>query len=299
MFDTLIGQNHIKSSLSFFVEGGLKGGVVPPILLTGARGLGKTEFARKMAKALKRPFLEINCSTIKNNQQFFEQIFVPVVMGNEITILFDECHALPKDLQEAFLTVFNVEEHSVKQFQWQGSSMEFDFTKQTYIFATTDQNKIRPALKDRFEEIDFLPYSDAELGQILQSRVQWVKFDPAIVGIASDTLRGNARAAVKLSKKIKLYCNNKNVSKFGKDQWEDMCKVLSINPNGLTNSELQVLRLLKVRGALTLTTLSAATDIPRTTLQQDVERFLLRKGYIVIDGTRKITGAGELALSKA
>jgi len=52
-----------------------------------------------MAKNLKKPLLELNCSTIRNNRQFFEQIFIPVIMNNDITLLMDECHNLPKDLQ--------------------------------------------------------------------------------------------------------------------------------------------------------------------------------------------------------
>lgn len=298
-FKSLIGQAHLKSTLGFFIEGSKRGGAVPPILLTGAKGLGKTEFARNFAKELKRPFLEINCATIKNAEQFFEQIFVPVVMGNEITLLLDECHAMPKNLQEAFLTVFNVEKQNLKHFEYKGSQYEFDFTRQTYIFATTDQNKIRPALKDRFEELDFKPYSDSELGAILKLRVDGVQFQNNVLDTIVDTLRGNARAAVKRAKHIELYCATRNSPSFGTREWNDMCNVLSINPNGLTNSELQVLQILEKRGACTLTTLSAATDIPRTVLQQEVERYLLRKGLIKIDNTRSITGAGSLALSKA
>lgn len=298
MFKDLIGQDHIKNSLSFYVDGAKRGGAVPPLLFTGARGLGKTEFARKMAKALKKPLLELNCSTIKNNTQFFEQIFVPVVMNNEITILFDECHALPRELQNAFLTVFNVEKASRKHFEWQGSTMEFDFTKQTYLFATTESDKIFTPLKDRFEEIDFRPYTESELGTILQKRADWVQFSDGLIPVIAETLRGNARSAVKRAKQIDMFCENKNISKFGVNEWNQMCGVLGIKPNGLTNSEVQVLQILKDRGACTLAMLSAATGLSRTALQRDIEMHLLRKGYMRINGLREITGAGQNALAK-
>lgn len=299
MFKDLIGQNHIKKSLEFYIEGAQRGGAVPPLLLTGARGLGKTEFARKAAKALKKPLLELNCSTIKNNTQFFEQIFVPVVMNNEITILFDECHALPKDLQNAFLTVFNVEKSTRKHFEWQGSTMEFDFTKQTYLFATTEPDKIFTPLKDRFEEIDFRPYTEAELGEILNRRADWITFEDNLMPIIAETLRGNARSAVKRSKQIEMFCENKNISKFGLNEWKQMCAVLGVKQNGLTNSEIQVLQILKERGSCTLAMLSAATGLSRTALQRDIEMHLLRKGYMRINGLREITGAGQNALARA
>jgi Holliday junction resolvasome RuvABC ATP-dependent DNA helicase subunit len=298
MFETLIGQDHIKKSFGFYIDGAKNGGVVPPLLLTGARGLGKTEYARQMAKNLKKPLLELNCSTIKNNRQFFEQIFVPVVMGNDITILFDECHALPRDLQNAFLTVFNVEKGFRKHFEWDGSSMEFDFSRQSYLFATTEPDKIFAPLKDRFEEIDFRAYSSDEMIQILKGRAEWVEFEDSVLDKIVKTLRGNARSAVKRAKQICLYCEGKNDNRFGDVQWVDMCDTLGITADGLSNSEIQILSVLKQRGPCTLGMLSAVTGFSRSALQRDIEMHLLRKGFMRIDGKREITGVGCKALEK-
>ena len=124
-------------------------------MLSGAKGLGKTEFAKRYASSLKnkdgetRAFLEINCSTIKNANSFFEQIFLPIVMHNEITILFDEAHMLPKDLVNAFLTIFNTEKGSYKEFHHAEQIFAFDFTKQCFIFATTEMDKLFPPCYQR------------------------------------------------------------------------------------------------------------------------------------------------------
>ena len=61
------------------------------------QNLLRIPFARNLTNedGSKRPFIEINCSTIKNNEAFFEQIFLPVIANNEVTILLDEAHALP------------------------------------------------------------------------------------------------------------------------------------------------------------------------------------------------------------
>jgi Holliday junction resolvasome RuvABC ATP-dependent DNA helicase subunit len=295
-FATLIGQPHIKRQLDFYGEAAAKGSATPFLLFEGARGLGKTEFARKFAKGLKKPLLEINCSTIKNNSQFFEQIFVPIVMNNEVTLLLDECHALPKDLVMAFLTVFNTEAANRKHFEWEGSSMEFDFQKQTYLFATTEPDKLFAPFKDRLTIVDFKPYSEMELGQILKSRVDWVSFEDGVIEKICDSLRGNARSAVKRSKEIAMYCEAKNKSLFGLSEWSDLCHTISINENGLSNSEIQVLQILKSRGPSTLNMLSAATGLSRTAIQRDVEIYLLRKGFMKIDGMRHITSFGIEAI---
>ena len=74
-FPDLIGQNAVKKKLSFYLDAFDKTGTCPFLNLVGAKGLGKTEFAKAFAKNLyndegdRRAFLELNCSTIKNNEQ--------------------------------------------------------------------------------------------------------------------------------------------------------------------------------------------------------------------------------------
>ena len=167
-FPELIGQDNVKKKLAFYLNAFDKTQKCPFLNLIGAKGLGKTEFAKAFAKNLynedgdRRAFLELNCSTIKNNESFFEQIFLPLISDNEITILFDECHALPLDLTMAFLTIFNTEKSGKKDFTWNEMTFTFDFTKQTFIFATTESDKIFAPLKDRLTTIDFEPYSKDE-----------------------------------------------------------------------------------------------------------------------------------------
>lgn len=293
----MIGQDHIKKQLGFYIEAYKKTKISPFIMFNGAQGLGKTEFAKAYGKALGKPILEINCSTIKNNEQFFEQIFMPIIMDNEIVCLFDEVHALPKDLVMAFLTIFNIEGVNRKHFQWRDSNFEFNFEKQTYIFATTEPDKLFGPFKDRLTVIDFKPYRSSELGEILTKRLDWVTFADNVIDEISMTLRGNARSAVKRAKEIAMYCESKNISKFGRKEWDALRDTLGIKPFGLSNSEVEILSTLKTRGDCTLAMLAAATGLSRTCIQKDSEMHLLRMGFVKIDGQRKITESGIRALA--
>ena len=297
MFDSLIGQDHIKRQLDFYLRAYKATGVTPFLMFNGAKGLGKTEFAKQFAKELKKPMLEINCSTIKNSKQFFEQIFMPVIMDNEITILFDECHALPKDLVMAFLTVFNIDNSRRREFSFEDSSLEFNFEKQTYVFATTEPDRLFAPFKDRLSIIDFKPYSQPQLADILQKKLDHVVFDAPTLVTISDSLRGNARSAVKRAKEISMYCESKNQSTFGAKDWKELCHDLGINALGLSNTEIEILNVLKNRGDCTLGMLSAATGLSRTCIQRDSEIYLLKKGLMDIDIKRKITPAGIRAIS--
>lgn len=298
MFDGLIGQETLKKRLKFYSRAKKATGTLPFILFNGAKGLGKTEFAKAFAKSLNKPMIEINCSTIRNAEQFFEQVFIPAILDKDVTILLDECHALPKDLEMAFLTIFNVEGAKTKRFEFGESTLFFEFERQTFLFATTELDKLFPPFKDRLTQLDFEPYSEDQLGGILQRKLDWIKFEDNILKEICQTVRGNARSAIKRALEISAWAEVNNKSRFGKKEWDNVCDLLGIMPYGLNQTELQVMRILKERGACTLQMLSAVTGMSRTALQKDSEVFLLRNGFMRIDGKREITGKGVKALER-
>jgi Holliday junction resolvasome RuvABC ATP-dependent DNA helicase subunit len=298
-FSHLIGQDNVKKKLNFYLKAYEATSVCPFLNLVGAKGLGKTLFAKEFAKNLKnrdgskRPFLELNCSTIKNNEQFFEQIFIPLIMNNEITILFDEAHALPKDLTMAFLTIFNTEKASTKEFTYEDQTFTFDFTKQTFIFATTESDKLFPPLKDRLSTVDFEPYNTNNLGEIIKLNCDGINFSDEALQKLSLTVRGNARNAVMRSKEITLYCESENQNTFEIADYLNLSDLLGILPHGITCTEKQILEILADRGSCKLQTLSAVTGLSPTSIRRDHEIYLLRKNLMQIDGERKITNFGK------
>ena len=153
MFETLVGQKLVKKKLQFYKESYEATSRMPFLFFVGAKGLGKTEFAKQLSKEIKntdgsrRPFLEINCSTLKRVDDFFEQVFLPLIYNNEVTVLFDEAHELPKGLTNAFLTIFNTEKDHIKDFNYNDQVFTFDFTKQSFFFATTESDKVFAPLR--------------------------------------------------------------------------------------------------------------------------------------------------------
>jgi Holliday junction resolvasome RuvABC ATP-dependent DNA helicase subunit len=298
-FSHLIGQDNVKKKLNFYLKAYEATSTCPFLNLVGAKGLGKTLFAKEFAKNLKnkdgskRPFLELNCSTIKNNEQFFSQIFIPLIMNNEITILLDEAHALPKDLTMAFLTIFNTEKTNTKEFTFDEQTFTFDFSRQTFIFATTESDKLFPPLKDRLTTVDFEQYSDSNLGEILKLNCDGISFSKESLKSLSSTVRGNARNAVMRSKEVVLYCESENKNEFDLSDFNVLVDLLGILPEGITCTEKQILNILADRGSCKLQTLSAVTGLSPTSLRRDHEVYLLRKNFMQIDGERKITNFGK------
>lgn len=290
-FNHIVGQEHIKRQLSFYMDAYKTSGVLPFLMFNGQRGIGKTEFARAIGAAAKKVFLEVNSSSIKNEKMFFEQM-MPQIQDTECVIFFDEAHELPKKLVAAFLTVFNTEKKSVVYYTYQDVEYRFDFTKMSFIFATTELDRLFAPFKDRLTVVDFVPYTNDEVKRIVQKRIPDVQFASGVLNEIATTIRGNARSAVKRAKEIEMYCEAKNNPSFSLEDWQSLCHKANINTRGLSNTELQILTALKERGPLTLTMLSAITGLSVQALRKDAELHLLKLNFIQIDGKRHITSQG-------
>jgi Holliday junction resolvasome RuvABC ATP-dependent DNA helicase subunit len=297
-FNDLIGQTSLKKKLSFYLNASKHSDHLPFLCFVGAKGLGKTEFAKTFAKELKtiknrEHWCEVNCATLKNNNAFFEEFYPEVIHDQNVVVFFDEAHNLPKDLEQSFLTIFNSDQDSSKDFQWDNNTYSFDFTKQTFIFATTESDKIFPPLQDRLTLVDFEPYTSSELGSILQSRAADINFSESVLEKLESVVRDNARSAVMRAKEIQLYCESKNKNSFDMTDYDDLSDQLGIISHGITNTERQILNILQDTGDCSLTMLAARTGLSPTSLRKHHETYLLRRGFMKIDGKRKLTSKGK------
>ncbi len=306
-FEDLIGQAAVKRNLNFLYEGWKATGRMPNLLLSAPKGTGKTEFAKRFSRKLTgkdgkpRPFVEINCGVLKKASDFFEIIYPEKILDRDVTVLFDECHALPADLETAFLTLFSVNTSKRATLATtEGSEVEFDFERQTFLFATTETNKVFEPLRSRLDEITFDFYSDLEMGAILCSYMN-ITTDRATRATIVNTLRGVARNAVKTAEKLNMYAASRKVGNIGPKEWADLSKLVGILPWGLTPIEMKILETLQTRGSTSLQGLCAATGMSRAALLYSGENGLLGMGFLDKDGSSKrvITAKGIGAYREA
>jgi Holliday junction resolvasome RuvABC ATP-dependent DNA helicase subunit len=303
-FDKLVGQDSVKKKLGFYLEAYNSTSIVPFLNFVGAKGLGKTEFAREFGRNIlnnegnKRTFVEINSSTVKGVNQFFEQIYLPFILDKEVTIFFDEAHALPKELIMVFLSIFNTESGHEKTIIHKETAYVFDFKKHSFLFATTESDKIFPPFKDRLITVDFDNYSQGDLSQIFLNNLVNITFANDALDYISSTFRGNARNCVQRVKDIQFYSKSRNINHFSMVEVKDLCDTLSILPEGCSQIEWRILNILRKEGRQSLQSLSARTGLSRNSIQKDHENYLLSKGYIEIDGQRLITAKGCALLNK-
>lgn len=297
-FAKLVGQEEVKRKLNFYLEAYSKTSTVPFLNFIGAKGLGKTEFVRKFSEGLigydnnRKPFLELNSSTINSARHFFEQVYLPHIQDKEVVLFFDEAHCLPKDFSYALLSIFNTENKTVKEYVSGENTYSFDFKKQHFIFATTESDKVFSPLRDRLTVIEFADYSTEDLRQIFLINLPNIEFDEDALNLLAETSRSNARSCVLRSKEVETYCRNFAVDKFTMEDAKKLFYILGILPHGLNRIEWQILNILRSQGQCSLSMLSAKTGLSRTSIQRDHELYLLRKGFLTIDGFRTITSRG-------
>jgi len=226
-------------------------------------------------------FLELNCATIKNLKHFVEMIMIPHLQNADVTVLFDECHMLPKDVTMALLTITNPNKDNYNTFSYDGADIEIDFKKLTFLFATTEPQEVFHALIDRMERIDLDDYSYDELGQILLLNTEKIRFSGDIVSKhIAPALRGNGRAAQKMATNIKSYVSQSDTKTFKLSDWKELCRILDIMPHGMNKTELRYLRTLHREGTVRLYNLAAKLQMTRAAIQSDAETYLQKLNFI-------------------
>jgi Holliday junction resolvasome RuvABC ATP-dependent DNA helicase subunit len=301
-FDEMIGQSKTKSVLGFYIDAFEKTEILPHMFIVGQRGQGKTMLATQVAKNLRsktlgrvKPMLTINCSTLKNVRQFIEDIVLQYVRDQHITLFFDEVHEMPAPIQTCLLTVLNPNKHNINTLRFEDYNIEFDFTKVSFIFATTDPQRVITPLKDRCRMVHMEEYQYDELGEIVKGNSEDLEFDDETLRDIASVCRGNARNATLMAKdNILQFARRHNVSFVDMNIWGRIKTVLGILPLGLENTELQILKVLKDRTVCSLTNISAVTGLSSQALRAEFELYPLKHNLMEIaQGGRRLTGHGR------
>ncbi len=305
LFPNIVGQTAAKRIMRFYIEGHSASNIIPHIMLVAPKGCGKTTMAEAFGRNLvqkgepkQKPWLSINCSSIKNLEQFFDQIVMPHLMDKDITFMLDECHMIPTDVQNALLTVLNPNPNNVNTFSFGEFDWTVDFKRISFIFATTESQKMNEPLMDRCKRIDLDEYSNEELEDIIKLNTKIVFRQNVLEDIAT-TLRGNARGAQKMANDIDIYCK-KNVKKvFQQNDWKRLTRDLDILPLGLHRMEMRLLRALSEQPFTRLTNLAAKLGMSRSVIQRDFEMFLQKHCLFEVNPLgRQLTKKGQKYLKE-
>lgn len=303
-FYDLVGQEDACEKLTYILDSQKKrGAVIPHLLFRGGKGDGKTRMASAMGRWIEdgddpskehKDFFVINAASVNNVGTLVSDVLLPT-QGMYCTFFFDEIHALNPRVVPALLTILEPNKRNRTSFVHEKQQLNFDFKKQTFMFATTEDHKVFHALKDRMHIVDVQPYTREELGEIVLAVLDGrVKIQDGLLEEISIYIRQNARKADEMAK----FIMSAGAKKFGKPEWEKLKKAMKFLPLGLEKDELRILETLKKEGDMSLGMLASSLGRPVQAVRRDLEDYLKRRGLMTIDGKRRITDKGLNYLRK-
>ncbi len=295
----MVGQREVAARLEIALNASKKlGETLGHILFDGPPGLGKTTFATVIPRELGVPIQIASGAALLAPRDL-----MPYLSNAEENSVFfiDEIHRLPKAVEEFLYPA--MEDFRIDFVLGEGvnaRTINMPLKPFTLIGATTRAGMLSPPLRDRFllrEHLDF--YTDDELTEIVtrnarKLRVEITRESSAEIAVRS---RGTPRVANNHLRWVQMYTTSETA--HGKITLEiarlalDMKKV---DARGLDEQDRRYLHLIATRfqgGPVGVEAVAHTMNVARDTLEDDVEPFLLRTGFVVrTPRGRKITAEG-------
>lgn len=286
-FDDIIGQDAVVNRLKVMVQGCKSSGqVMPHTLIDGPPGLGKTTIAVSIAKEMDVNIYTVNAATVRSPKNI-----IPYLMGiDPRSVLFiDEIHRLPK-LVEEFL--YPVMEDYRLDILIENKPESIDLPVFTLIGATTSGGSLSQPFYDRFtikEHLTF--YSPDELAKLAGSNSDKLNLnlsDEDMIEIAKRS-KGTPRilnSRLQWYKHYMAYHQNKNIS------IDQIFKSQGIDENGFDCNDLSYINILKknIGNPLGLKSISSMTGIAMETIENSIEPYMIRMGYVIRTQKGRVLG---------
>ena len=288
-FDGIVGQQDVVQRLRIIVAGCKKTRqAMCHTLIDGPPGLGKTTIASAIAKEMDVNLYTVNAANIRSIKNI-----IPYLMGLEgRSVLFiDEIHRLPK-LVEEFL--YPVMEDYRMDILTDGKPETIDLPVFTLVGATTSGGSLSQPFYDRFvikEHLQF--YSAEELAKLAGSNADKIGVDVSPEQMIQIARRSKGTPRI-LNARLQWY---RNYTSFYEDKdytIDDIYNSQGIDENGFDsndNSYLEVLK--KNRGnPLGIKSISSITGIAMETIENNIEPYMVRMGYVVRTPKGRVVGGG-------
>ena len=285
-FDDIIGQDDVIKRLRIMSSGCKDSGqVMPHVLIDGPPGLGKTTISSAIANEMGVNLYTVNAATVRSVKNL-----MPYLMGMEPrSVLFiDEIHRLPK-LVEEFL--YPVMEDFKASVVLDSEPEEIDIPKFTLVGATTSGGTLSQPFYDRFtikEHLSF--YTTDEL-----SKLAGLNANTLGLTVSQDHLDGIAERSKGtpriLNARLEWYKNYTNFYPDAKDI-DEIFNTQGIDKYGMDENDRKYLEILiKNRGnPLGIKSISGMTGIAIDTIENSIEPYMVRQGFVVRTQKGRIIG---------
>lgn len=285
-FDSIIGQKDVIDRLKVSVVGcSLSNTVMPHVLIDGPPGLGKTTIANAIASELNVNLYTANAANIRSIKNILPYL---MNMSPRSVFFIDEIHRLPKIVEE-FL--YPVMEDFVLNITVENNPEKIDIPVFTLVGATTSGGSLSQPFYDRFaikEHLSF--YSDDDLAKLAKSNAQQLGLSMSDEDLLEIAKRSKGTPRI-LNARLQWYKNF--IACHGNTKTvEEIFNIQGIDGFGLDIYDRMYIEILrKSRGnPLGLKSISSMTGIAIDTIENSIEPYLIRKGFIIRTQKGRILG---------
>lgn len=283
--DDFVGQREVCENLKVFIAAAKqRGEALDHVLLFGPPGLGKTTLASIVAKELGVGFRATSAPMISKSGDL--AAILTNLERNDV-LFIDEIHRLNPAIEEVLYSA--MEDFQLDLIIGEGPSarsVRIDLQPFTLVGATTRSGLLSNPLRDRFGiplRLDF--YSDEELKKIVLRGAKLLDLNISEDGALeiAKRSRGTPRIAGRLLRRVRDF-GAVSAEKVIDSQLSDMAlKRLDVDGFGLDNFDRRYLTCIAKNyggGPVGADTLAAALSEERDTIEEVVEPFLLKLGFL-------------------
>lgn len=275
-FTEVIGQSETISRLKISIDGCNKtNSILSHVLIDGPPGLGKTTIANAIANELNTNLYTANAANLRSIKNILPYL---LNLSHRSIFFIDEIHRLPKIVEEFLYPV--MEDFKIN-IVLEKEPEEIDIPHFTLIGATTSGGSLSQPFYDRFQLKEHLSfYTDDELAKLagLNAKKLGLMIDDCDLIEIAQRSKGTPRV---LNARLEWYknyvvCNSNNMS------INEIFMLQGIDKNGLDVYDRMYLNILQNnRGnPLGLKSISSLTGIAIETIENSIEPYLMRKGFV-------------------
>lgn len=276
-FDDIVGQNDVISRLKISTMGCKNDNtILPHILIDGPPGLGKTTIASAISSEMDVNLYVANAANLRSVKNVISYL---MRMTKRSVFFIDEIHRLPK-LVEEFL--YPVMEDFKFNIVVDKEPEEIEIPAFTLIGATTSGGSLSQPFYDRFQIKEHLSfYSEDELAKLARLNANKLGIsdisDDDLLEIAKRS-KGTPRI---LNGRLQWYKNYRSCMN-NKATVDEIFQLQGIDNYGMDSYDRLYLDTLKKHkgNPLGLKAISSLTGIAIDTIENSVEPYLVRKGFV-------------------
>jgi Holliday junction DNA helicase RuvB len=280
-----VNQEQVTAQLEVFVEAARRRNEpLDHVLLAGPPGLGKTSLANIVASELEVPLVQTAGPALERKADI--AAFLTALEPGSV-FFSEEIHRLGRAIEETLYPAMEERRLPVVLGQGVGAkTVTLDLPPFTLVGATTRTGLLTTPLRDRFGVCHRLEhYEPVDLARIVRrsARIIGVEIEADGEREIAERSRGTPRVANRLLKRVRDFAEVRGAGVVTGEVAREALGLLEVDGAGLDRHDRTILEAIATRfsgGPVGLSTLAAAVDEERDTIEDVYEPYLLQMGLM-------------------